>query len=116
MERPSEIGPSIVITGEITAREELVISGRVEGAVRVDGHAVTVASGARVKADVEARQVIVAGAVTGSIQAVERVELRESAEVEGTIEAPALKMIDGATFRGAAETKRAEKSNLQLAS
>ena len=42
MERPSEIGSSIVIKGEIIAHENLVVSGRVEGSIRVDAHALTI--------------------------------------------------------------------------
>ena len=36
MERTAEIGASVVIKGDVTAREDIVISGRVEGTVSVE--------------------------------------------------------------------------------
>jgi cytoskeletal protein CcmA (bactofilin family) len=115
MDRPAEIGKTIVIRGEITAREDVVISGRVEGTIRVEGHAVLVNGGAEVLADVDARMVTVAGQVVGAICASERIELRETSDVEGEMEAPAIKMTDGATFNGKAETTGAKKT-LKIAS
>jgi cytoskeletal protein CcmA (bactofilin family) len=116
MERPAEIGASIVVRGELSAREDIVISGRVEGSVEVIGHAVTVTRGAQVVADIEARAIVVGGQVMGALCAEERVELRETADVEGEIEAPKLKMAEGAIFKGKAETKGLAKPGLQLAS
>ena len=42
MDRPAEIGATIVIKGDVTAREELIVSGRVEGSITVDDHSVTI--------------------------------------------------------------------------
>ncbi len=116
MER-AEIGASIVVRGSITAGEDLVISGKVEGSVAVDGHAVIVRPGADVVADVHAHAIVVAGQVLGALKADEAIELQSSAEVEGELAAPILKLHDGAVFNGKAETvKGAEKPKLQLAS
>jgi cytoskeletal protein CcmA (bactofilin family) len=116
MERPAEIGASIVIKGQVTAHEDIVISGRLEGSIKVDGYAVTVNAGAHLVADVDARAVVLAGKVLGAVCAVERIELRETADVEGEIEAPAIKMADGARFKGRAATTKKAKAGLQLAS
>jgi cytoskeletal protein CcmA (bactofilin family) len=113
----AEIGASIVIKGDITAREDLVISGRIEGSITVDGHSVIVRSGADVVADIQAHAIVVAGQVLGALSADEAIELQPSAQVEGELSAPRLKVHDGAVFNGKAETlKRAEKPGLQLAS
>lgn len=116
MERAAEIGASVVIKGELTAREDIVISGRIEGAVHVEGHSVTVNPGAQVVADVEARAVVVGGQVLGAVCASERIELRQTADVEGELEAPAIKIVEGAVFQGKAESKKGAKPGLQLAS
>lgn len=116
MERPAEIGASVVIKGELTAREDIVIGGHIEGSVRIEGHSVTINAGAQVVADVDARTVVVAGQVIGAICAAERIELRQSADVEGQLEAPALRIVEGAVFQGKAATKKAPKAGLQLAS
>jgi cytoskeletal protein CcmA (bactofilin family) len=119
MER-AEIGASIVIKGNITAGEDLVISGKVEGSISVDGHSVIVRNGADVVADVHAHAIVVAGQVLGALRADEAIELQASAEIEGELAAPVLRMHDGAVFNGKAETtkgaKSAKKSGLQLAS
>jgi cytoskeletal protein CcmA (bactofilin family) len=116
MER-AEIGASVVIKGNITAHEDLVISGKVEGSVAVDGHAVIVRAGADVVADIHANSIIVAGQVLGALKADASIELQSSAEVEGELVAPVLKVHEGAVFNGKAETlKRADKAKLQLAS
>jgi len=116
MER-AEIGASIVIKGDITASEDLVISGRVEGSIAVDGHSVIVRSGAEVLADIQAHAIVLAGQVLGALSADEAIELQPSAQVEGEIVAPTLKLHEGAVFNGKAETlKKAAKKGLQLAS
>jgi cytoskeletal protein CcmA (bactofilin family) len=116
MERPAEIGKSIVVRGDITASEDIVISGRVEGTVRVQGHAVLVNAGARVLADVDARAITVAGHIVGVICADERIELRETSHIEGEMQAPSVKMADGAKFQGKAATTGTAKKKLKIAS
>jgi cytoskeletal protein CcmA (bactofilin family) len=117
MERPSEIGSSIVIKGEVIAQEDLVVSGRVEGSISIEGHALTVNAGAHLVADVDARAVDVAGHVSGTLCAGELVALAPSAHVEGEVSAPSIRMADGAVLQGKGQTTRAPRTGgLQLAS
>jgi cytoskeletal protein CcmA (bactofilin family) len=117
MERPSEIGSSIVIKGEVIAREDLVVSGRVEGSITVEGHALTINAGAHLVADAEARAIAVEGHVSGTLLAGELITLGRSAHVKGEVSAPLLRMEDGAVLQGTCETtKGARKGGLQLAS
>jgi cytoskeletal protein CcmA (bactofilin family) len=117
MEAKSEIGSSIVIKGQVIAHEDLVISGRIEGSVSVEGHALIVKPGAHLVADVEARAIDVQGNVSGVLCAAELISLGTSARVTGEVSAPALRMEDGAILQGKGETTReARRSDLQLAS
>ena len=117
MEQASEIGSSIVIKGEVIAQEDLVISGRVEGSISVEGHALTVNAGAHLVADVDARAIDVRGDVSGVLCAAELISLSPSARVVGEVSAPSLRMEDGAMLQGKGETTRAARKNgLQLAS
>lgn len=117
MERPAEIGASIVIKGDVTAREDIVISGRVEGSITVEDYSVTVKPGAALVADIEARTILIGGEVMGTLVASESIELQPSAEVEGELTASALRMHDGAVFSGKAHTTKARNAaQLQLAS
>jgi cytoskeletal protein CcmA (bactofilin family) len=94
------IGPSIVIKGEVSGSEDLLIQGRVEGSVALALHAVTVGGGGRVKADISGRVITVEGDVEGDLEAEEQIVLRGSAKVEGDLRAPRVVLEDGASFRG----------------
>jgi cytoskeletal protein CcmA (bactofilin family) len=116
MDRPTEIGASIVIRGELTTHEDIVISGRVEGSIHSEGQVVTVRQGAQVKADTLAREIVVAGHVVGSLSARDRISLQATADVEGELSSAAVIMADGAVLHGSVETTAARKPKLQLAS
>jgi cytoskeletal protein CcmA (bactofilin family) len=117
MEGKSEIGSSIVIKGQVSAQEDLQISGRVEGSISVAGHVLTVNAGAHLAADVDARTIDVQGSVSGVLCATELISLGSSAKVTGEVSAPSLRMVEGAVLQGKCETTRgARKSDLQLAS
>jgi cytoskeletal protein CcmA (bactofilin family) len=117
MDRPAEIGASIMIKGNVTAHEELVISGRVEGSITVEGFSVTVRPGAQLVADIDARAIVVGGQVVGTLSASESIELHATADVEGELSAAAMRLDAGAVFNGKAETTKPRANpNLQLAS
>jgi cytoskeletal protein CcmA (bactofilin family) len=117
MDRTAEIGASIVIKGDLTADEDIVISGRVEGSISVAEYSVTIRPGAELIADIEARSIIVGGRVAGTVNAAESLELQRTAEVEGELLAAIIRLDDGAVFNGKAQTTKAKgASKLQLAS
>lgn len=116
MEGKSEIGSSIVIKGQVSAQEDLLISGRVEGSIAVEGHALTINPGAHLAADVEARAIDVQGSISGVLCATELISLGASANVTGEVSAPSLRMVDGAVLQGKCETTQARRNDLQLAS
>jgi cytoskeletal protein CcmA (bactofilin family) len=94
------IGPSIVIRGEVTGDEDLLIQGQVDGSVTLGLHAVTIGDGGRVKAGITGRVITVEGAVEGDLKAEEQIVLRGSARVKGDLTAPRVVLEDGASFRG----------------
>lgn len=116
MERTSEIGASLVIRGEVLANEDLIIAGRVEGTIEMPGHRLTINQDAALKATVHAREVAVSGGLVGTILAVERVDLLQTADVQGEVTTPSLRMADGAALKGRVEMPKGKTSKLQLAS
>jgi len=94
------IGPSIVIRGEVSGDEDLVIQGQVDGSVSLGLHSVTIGNGGRVKAGIRGRVITVEGAVEGDLTAEEQIVLRGSARVKGDLNAPRVVLEDGASFRG----------------
>ena len=112
----SEIGKTIVIRGELIAEEDVVVAGRIEGTVKMQGHRLSVSEGALVNAEVHVRELVVSGQVVGSITAVERLELQATADVQGDVTTPALRMVEGATLTGDIEMPNAAKPKLQKVS
>ena len=78
-------GQTIVIKGDISGSEELVIAGRVEGSITLEGHALTLAPDSHVIGKVIAASVIVAGSLDGRVEAGDRVEIRNTAVVHGEV-------------------------------
>jgi cytoskeletal protein CcmA (bactofilin family) len=116
MDRVAVVGSSVVIKGDLSAQEDVVIAGRIEGTVNVEGFLVMVEPGGHVAADVVAKGVVIAGTVTGSVVAEERIELRSTARVEGELTAPRIAIADGATLSGRVETSKTAKTMLRAVS
>ena len=116
MNNGAHVGSSVVIKGELSAKEDIRIAGRVEGRVDVDGYTVTLEEGGQLNADVSAAGIAVAGAVTGSLVAERRIELRPSATVEGDIVAPTIRVEDGALVNGKMDIEGSRNSTLARAS
>src|SRR5262245_20014224 len=96
------IGNSIVIDGEISGDEELVVQGTVKGKIALAEN-LHVESGGVVEADIETQTVTISGQVTGNIHAKERVEIRADGKMVGDIKAPRINIADGATFKGSVD-------------
>ena len=94
------IGKSIVIKGELWCSEDLYIDGQVEGTIDPKGNRLTIGPHGRVKANVNASAVVVQGKLEGSIQASDRVDLKQSAVVTGDIATQRISIDDGAYFKG----------------
>ena len=100
------IGPSMVIKGELSCSEDLYIDGQVEGVIDPKGNRLTVGPNGRVKANVNASAVVVQGKLEGSIQASDRVDLKQSAIVTGDIAAQRISIDEGAYFKGRVNIQR----------
>jgi len=94
------IGPGIVIDGDISGSENLVIEGKVRGQVQLGSHEVTVGRSGEVNADIAAKIVRVAGKVKGDLSAKEKVIINSTGNVRGNIVTPRMLLEDGAIFKG----------------
>jgi cytoskeletal protein CcmA (bactofilin family) len=108
-------GQSIVIKGEISGSEDLVIAGKVEGKIRLDGCVLTLAPGSQVIGDITAGTVIVSGTVEGSLVASKRLEARATAIVDGEVSTPVLIVAEGAQLCAVVEMPGREHRKPQLA-
>lgn len=94
------IGPSIQIDGSLKGDEDLLIQGRVKGTVELKNNSVTIGESGQVTADIYAHTIAVEGRLDGKLVASERVMIRKTAQIKGTILAPRVTLEDGARFNG----------------
>lgn len=104
------IGKSVVVKGELSGSEDLVVDGEVEGSITLRGQSLTIGPNGRVRANIDARNVIVHGRVDGNIHASDRVELRKSASLTGDISTARISIEDGAFFKGGIDIQKPEPS------
>jgi len=102
-ETVAHIGKSIVIKGDLSGDEDLEIDGQVEGRVQLPNHELTIGAHGQMKAELNAKSVVVVGHVTGNVNASERVEVQATGVVDGDIRAPRLTIQEGAVVNGAVE-------------
>ena len=102
----AHIGRSVLIKGELSGSEDLYVDGTVEGNIELPGSNLVVGPNGRVRAGIRARGVIIEGKVDGDIEATERVELRKSAVLMGSIVTQRVSIEDGAFFKGGVDVKR----------
>jgi cytoskeletal protein CcmA (bactofilin family) len=96
----SVIGPTLVFKGELSADEDLIIEGRIEGTIAHHRKNLTVGKQGRVKADIHASSVIIEGQLVGDIHSEGVVSLANGADVKGNIFCARIVMEDGARFAG----------------
>ncbi len=96
----SVIGPTLVFKGELSADEDLVIEGHIEGTIAHHKKHLTVGKQGRVRANIHASSVIVEGQLIGDIHSEGVVSLANGADVRGNIYCGRIVMEDGARFKG----------------
>jgi cytoskeletal protein CcmA (bactofilin family) len=102
------LGRTVVAQGQIISGEDLLIEGQFDGTITLNDHCLTVGSEGRVKAEIRARQVIIQGAVTGNIEAREKIDIRRTGHVVGDLVAATVAIEDGAYFKGSIDIARDE--------
>lgn len=100
------IGKSLVIKGEVTGSESLYIDGRVEGAINLPGHRVTVGRNGQVQANINAKEVVVLGKVKGNVTASDRVDIRNEGSLGGDVVCQRISIEDGAWFKGSIDIRK----------
>lgn len=102
-EAMANIGKSIVIKGDLSGEEDLIVEGKVEGRIHLPNHKVTIGQGGNVEAEVHAKSIVVIGRVSGNVSATERLEIQASGIVHGDVKAQRLVVSEGAVLNGSIE-------------
>ncbi len=101
----SVLGSTLVFKGELSADEEILIEGTVEGTIAHHTKNVIVGKQGRVSALIHAHSVTIHGKVEGDIHGDALVALINGCEVTGQIFCPRIIMEDGARFNGTIQMK-----------
>jgi cytoskeletal protein CcmA (bactofilin family) len=100
------IGKSVIIKGELSGSEDLMIEGQVEGKIELRQNVLTIGPNAKIKAQVFAKSVIIQGEVHGNVTATDKVDIRDAGSVDGDLSAPRVAIAEGAHFRGSIDMQR----------
>ena len=104
----ASLGASLEIKGQISGEEDLLIDGKVEGPISLQGRRLTVGRTGQLNSEINAGEVIVHGKVTGNLRARDRVEIKKDGSVIGDITAARISIEDGAYFKGRIEIDRSK--------
>lgn len=97
------IGQSVTVEGKIVSSQDIRIDGHVTGSIEVGQHELVLGPGSAVKADVNARSVLIGGTLEGDVAASDRVQVQSTGTLLGDVVAPRLIIQDGGVIRGKAD-------------
>jgi cytoskeletal protein CcmA (bactofilin family) len=100
--RASVLGPTLRFRGELSAQEDLIVQGSVDGSI-THTQSLTIGTDGSMKGDIRARIIVIDGKVEGDLYATESVNIRATAKVKGNVFAPRVGISEGAFFQGQIE-------------
>jgi cytoskeletal protein CcmA (bactofilin family) len=105
------VGRGMLIRGHIRSGEHIHVDGEVDGTVQLPGFDLTVSKNARVRADVQAREVEVSGVIDGNVEASRKITVRKGGRLLGDLRTPGIVIEDGAYFKGKIEITNGGSDN-----
>jgi len=93
------IGKTIVIKGELSGDEDLVVEGKVEGQINLK-KALFIEPSGETKADINTQTIRISGRVIGNVSATDKIEIAADGRMQGDVKAPRVIIADGARFKG----------------
>ena len=108
----ASIGKSVTIKGQIFSREDLTIEGEIEGAIELNDRCLTVGPNGRVRAGIQARDVVILGQIDGNIEALDKIQIGKQAKLVGDLKTARIIIEDGAYFKGSIDIVKAHTPKL----
>lgn len=102
----STIGKTLVIKGEISGSESVLIEGMVEGSITLPNDRVTVGRDGRVSANIAAQDIVVVGEVIGNCTASDQLCLRAEGSLIGDVSVARISVEEGASLTGSIDIVR----------
>jgi cytoskeletal protein CcmA (bactofilin family) len=95
----SLLSKNVRIEGEIQGPENLHVEGYLKGAVELSGD-IFIGNTGIVEADVEAKNIVIQGEVTGNVKAHQQLEIHPTGKLVGDCSAASIDIKEGAVFEG----------------
>ncbi len=108
----------VEIKGTIKFEKTMNIDGKFEGELIADNGELIVGKTGTVKANVKVKNAIIEGRLDGNVEAAERVELKQNAQLLGDLQAKTLVIEEGVVFVGQCNVNpngtKPEKQNIKV--
>jgi len=111
----TSINSSILIDGNIKAKEDLIINGKVKGNIEIENHNFFLGPSGRLNGEIHGLNVRIRGQMKGEIKATGRVEISREAKFSGKIKCKSVSVEKGAFFDAYVDLgrKSSEKGTLE---
>jgi cytoskeletal protein CcmA (bactofilin family) len=96
---PTFVGAGSRLTGDLECGSDLVVAGLLHGDAAVRG-AFTLSEGGRLEGKVQALNAVVAGEIEGIVVIGEKLEIRATARIRGSVSARSIAVAQGAVIEG----------------
>lgn len=93
------IGPMVQVEGTLTSQGNVSIDGGFKGTLEI-AHKLKVGKDAKIEAEVKVGKAFIAGTINGNLVVSDTLELSDSAEINGDVEAKVVVMSAGARLNG----------------
>lgn len=103
------IGVLVVIKGQVFSREDVYLNGQMEGTVEVPECRLTIGPEGRLQANVRAREIVVHGTMHGTVEAGEKIDIRQDAKLVCDIKSGRIIIEDGAYLKGSVDMPTVSK-------
>jgi len=107
------IGRSLVIKGEISGAESVFIDGKVEGTIHLTDNRVSIGRNGVITANINAREVVIMGNVTGNVECSDRLDIRAEGSLTGDVITQRISVEDGAVLTGSVEVRATDTRNVK---
>jgi cytoskeletal protein CcmA (bactofilin family) len=105
----SLLSKNVRIEGEIQGPENLHVEGYLKGAVALSGD-IFIGNTGIVEADVEAKNIVIQGEVTGNVKAHQQLEIHPTGKLVGDCTAASIDIKEGAVFEGRSNMIRSPRA------
>jgi cytoskeletal protein CcmA (bactofilin family) len=106
-------GENTRLDGVLKFSTSIKIDGNFKGKIISTGYLI-IGERAKIRANIKARSIVIAGEVKGNVEASERLEMLPTGKLYGNIKTRMLKMADGVIFEGACEMLKSSDSGAEI--